>query len=115
MPIYEYRCDTCGHRFSFLYGVSQHAREPQCPKCQGMQLTRLISRIARIRSEEAMLENLADPAKLGDLDDPRAMARWAKQMGRALGDETGEDFGDMVDEMMETEGQEGSGQDNPDV
>ena len=64
----------------------------------------MISRVARVRSEEAMLEDLADPTKIGDVEDPRSLAKWAKQMGSALGDEGGEDFGAVVDEMMEAEG-----------
>jgi len=104
MPIYEYRCDDCGRTFAFLYGVSLGSRDPACPKCQGRRLSRLISRIARVRSEEAMLEDLADPTKLGDVEDPRSLAKWAKRMGSALGDEAGGDFGAMMDEMMESEG-----------
>jgi putative FmdB family regulatory protein len=103
MPIYEYRCNQCGRSFAFLYGVGRDSRDPACPACQGKELTRLISRIARVRSEEAMLEDLADPSKIGDLEDPRSLARWAKKMGGALGDEAGEDFGDVVDEMMEAD------------
>jgi hypothetical protein len=57
-----------------------------------------------------MLEELADPSKIGDVEDPRSLARWAKQMGGALGDEAGEDFGAVVDEMLEAE-QGGSGLD----
>lgn len=64
----------------------------------------MISRVARVRSEDAMLEDLADPTKIGDVEDPRSIAKWAKQMGSALGDEAGEDFGAVVDEMMEAEG-----------
>lgn len=115
MPIYEYSCDACSRRFSFLYGVTQQKREPECPRCHGTQLTRLMSRVARIRSEDAMMESLADPSKLGDLDDPRAMARWAKQMGSALGDETGEDFGGMMDEMMESGDYADGGAEDTDV
>jgi putative FmdB family regulatory protein len=103
MPIYEYRCNGCGRLFAFLYGVSRDSRDPACPACQGKDLARLISRVARVRSEEAMLESLADPTRIGDVDDPRNLAKWAKQMGSALGDEAGEDFGDVVDEMMEAE------------
>ena len=103
MPIYEYRCNACGRTFAFLYGVSRDSRDPACPACQGKDLARLISRVARVRSEEAMLENLADPSRIGDVEDPRSLAKWAKQMGSALGDEAGEDFGDVVDEMMEAE------------
>jgi putative FmdB family regulatory protein len=103
MPIYEYRCNACGHTFSFLYGVSRDSRDPTCPACQGRELARLISRVARVRSEDAMLEDLADPSKIGDMEDPRNLARWAKKMGSALGDEAGDDFGAVVDEMMAAE------------
>jgi putative FmdB family regulatory protein len=105
MPIYEYCCNACGRTFAFLYGVSRDSRDPACPACRGKDLARLVSRIARVRSEEAMLEDLADPTKIGDVEDPRSLARWAKNMGSALGDEAGEDFGAVVDEMMEAEGQ----------
>lgn len=104
MPIYEYRCNACARTFAFLYGVGRDSRDPACPACRGKDLARLISRVARVRSEDAMLEDLADPTKLGDFEDPRSLAKWAKQMGSALGDEAGEDFGAVVDEMMESEG-----------
>jgi hypothetical protein len=89
--------------FAFLYGVGRDSRDPACPACRGKDLARLISRVARVRSEDAMLEALADPTRMGDLEDPRSIAKWAKNMGSALGDEAGEDFGGMVDEMMEAE------------
>ncbi|HEX2262071.1 MAG TPA: zinc ribbon domain-containing protein, partial [Candidatus Binatia bacterium] len=63
----------------------------------GKKLRKLISRVARVRSKESSLEDLADPSKLGDMDDPRAMARWAKEMA----DETGEELPEDFDEMME--------------
>lgn len=107
MPIYEYRCKDCGRMFAFLYGVSRDSRDPACPGCHGRHLSRLISRVARVRSEEAMLEDLADPTKIGDFEDPRSVAKWAKQMGSALGEEAGEDFGDVVDEMIQAEMQGG--------
>jgi putative FmdB family regulatory protein len=110
MPIYEYRCNACARTFAFLYGVSRDSRDPACPACQGKDLSRLISRVARVRSEDAMLEDLADPTKIGDFEDPRSLAKWAKQMGSALGDDADEDFGAVVDEMMEAE-QRGPGDD----
>jgi hypothetical protein len=57
-----------------------------------------------------MLEDLADPSKIGDMEDPRDLARWAKKMGSALGDEAGEDFGAVVDEMMAAEEQGAGGE-----
>ncbi|MBI2089520.1 MAG: zinc ribbon domain-containing protein [Deltaproteobacteria bacterium] len=108
MPIYEYRCLGCKKVFSFLVGVVADSGEPVCPKCGGKELQKLISRVARIRSQEAVLEDLADPDHIADLEDPRAMARWAKKMGKTLGDEAGEDFGAELDAMLENpEGTEG--------
>jgi putative FmdB family regulatory protein len=106
MPIYEYRCNACQRTFTFLYGVARDSRDPACPACQGKDLSRLISRVARVRSEDAMLEDLADPAKIGDVEDPRRLAQWAKQMGSALGEDAGEDFDAAVEEMMQAEGRE---------
>jgi putative FmdB family regulatory protein len=101
MPIYEYLCQPCKKSFSFLVGVGADAGEPECPRCGGKKLTKLISRVARIRSKGSV-EDLADPTKLGNLDDPKAMADWARKMGRAMGDEMGEDFNeDEMNEMLE--------------
>jgi hypothetical protein len=68
-------------------------------------MTRLISRVARVRSEESRLESLADPTKLAGLDenDPAGMARWMKRMGKELGEDMGEDIDAMVDEALEEE------------
>ena len=34
MPLYEYQCDACGHRFEAIQKFSDAPLE-QCPKCQG--------------------------------------------------------------------------------
>jgi hypothetical protein len=80
-------------------------------------MNKLISRVARVRSEESRLESLADPTKLGDLDenDPASMARWMKRMGKEMGEDLGEDVDSMVDQAMEEEmterGEESGGKD----
>ncbi len=106
MPIYEYRCEDCGRISSFLVRNIQAPFLARCKRCQSEKMTRLISRIARVRSEESRLESLADPSKLSGLDenDPASMARWMKRMGKELGEDMGEDFDAMVEEAMEEEG-----------
>ena len=105
MPIYEYRCEDCGRVSSFLVRSVRDPFLPNCKRCQSEKMTRLISRIARVRSEESRLESLADPSKLSGLDenDPASMARWMKRMGKELGEDTGEDFDAMMEEAMEEE------------
>jgi putative FmdB family regulatory protein len=108
MPIYEYECHGCHRRVSLLILAPSTAPPPTCPRCGSQDLRRLLSRFARVRSEDARLESLADPSKLGDVDenDPKSMARWMKKMGQELGEDLGEDFDSAMDEAMETEDSE---------
>jgi len=105
MPIYEYLCRDCGKVSSYLVMNIRESFHPVCKRCQGTKMTKLISRVARVRSEENRLESLADPSKLGEIDenDPASMARWMKRMGKEMGEDLGEDLDAMVDEAMEEE------------
>jgi putative FmdB family regulatory protein len=112
MPIYEYGCEEC-ESISTILVLKQEGFAPACKKCGGTRLTKLISRVARVRSDEERLERLSDPSNLGDLDenDPASMARWMKRMGKELGEEVGTDFDQMVDEAGEgTKGTPESGE-----
>ena len=108
MPIYEYDCGDCRRRVSLLLRTFAAAASPACPRCGGANLTRLMSRFATVKSEDARLESLADPSALGDLDenDPGSVARFMKKMGKELGDDLGDDFDSAVDEAM-AEGETG--------
>ena len=105
MPIYEYHCQDCRRRVSIFVRSISNPGKPTCPRCNGPHLERLMSRFARIRSEDDRLDSLADPSSLGDLDenDPASVARWAKKMGKELGDDLGEDFDQMMEEAVEEE------------
>jgi len=105
MPIYEYDCRDCRRVVSILVLRPSAAAAPACPRCGGLALSRVMSRFATVKSEEARLESLADPSSLGDLDenDPASVGRFMKRMGREMGDELGDDFNEAVDEAMAEE------------
>ena len=42
MPIYEYRCDACGHQEEFLQKVSEPPLT-ECPACHKHALSKLLS------------------------------------------------------------------------
>ena len=104
MPIYEYRCDECGKISEFLVIKTDEAFAPQCKKCKGKKMTRVLSRVRMHRSEEDRIERLADPSKWGDLDekDPKTMMRWAKKMGEELGEDA-EGLDEAFEEEMSSE------------
>jgi len=104
MPIYEYHCESCRRRVSLFFKSFTQDVLPRCPRCGGEKLTRLFSRFALVRSEEDRLERLADPSRLGDLDesDPKSLARLMKRMGKELGEEFDEeDFEQAMEEAIE--------------
>jgi putative FmdB family regulatory protein len=103
MPIYEYVCDECKRKFSWLVGVTAEKEKPSCPGCGSRKYHKVISRVFRARSEEEALGNLADEDP-GDLDDPRQAKQFAKKLGQEFGDELGEDFQDEIDAAIEEEG-----------
>jgi putative FmdB family regulatory protein len=102
MPIYEYECDGCRRRVSLLVLRPSAAEPPICPRCGSSALSRVMSRFATVKSEDARLDALADSASLGDLDEnnPASVARFMKKMGRELGDDLGDDFESAMDEAM---------------
>ena len=69
-------------------------------------MTRVLSRIAVLKSEEKRLESLMDPSKLGDIDenDPRSVEKLMKRMGNEFGDELGEGFEGDMEEALASEG-----------
>jgi len=103
MPIYEYRCDDCGKISEYLLIKTNESFIPQCRRCKSKKMSRVLSRVRVVRSEESRMESLADPSKWSGLDenDPKSMARWMKRMGKEMGEDTGEDVDQMVDEAME--------------
>ena len=72
MPIYEYACSGCGHRFELLlFG----AERPVCPKCSGVDLQKQLSVFAvsapGSRAGGESLDLGGGPGPCGTCGDPR--------------------------------------------
>jgi putative FmdB family regulatory protein len=106
MPIYEYYCNKCKKASSFLLLRATEEINPYCKSCKSTDVTRVISRVRVLRSEEQRIESLLDPSKLGDLDenDPRSVEKLMKRMGSEFGDELGEGFEEEMAEALASEG-----------
>ena len=113
MPIYEYRCRQCGKKSEFITFRISETVSANCRHCGGEKMDRIPSRVRVRLSEETRMERLADPSRLGALDenDPKSMVRWMKKMGQEMGEDfEGEDMDAMIEEAMEEEAQGKSGE-----
>lgn len=68
----------------------------------------MISRFGRVRSEDDLIDDLADPSKMGDLEDPKQLHSWMKRAGKEMGEELGDDFEEVLEEIERGEGEEPS-------
>jgi hypothetical protein len=66
-----------------------------------MHLSRLISRVAVVRSEEGRLDDLADPSMIDGLDeeDPKSIARFMRKMSAESGEPMPEEFDEVIDRL----------------
>jgi putative FmdB family regulatory protein len=114
MPIYEYECDKCHRRTSVLTMRVTEKIDAVCRHCGSSKLSRLMSRFAMPKSEEARLDALSDPATFGDLDenDPKSVARMMRKLGKEMGEEVSGPEMDEAIEELERGGLDGEGEDS---
>lgn len=101
MPTYDYSCQDCRRRFELLLSYADYgAHTVTCPRCGSVNVRRRPPRVRLLRGEAAALENLADPEKLNGLeDDPRAMAKMFREMGKSSGESLPPQFDEIVDRL----------------
>lgn len=101
MPLYDFTCLDCRKRFDIFLSYSDYGKKPvTCPACGSSSVRRRVPRVRVLKSDDARLESLADPSALEGLeDDPQAMGRMMRKMGRELGEELPPEFNEVVDRL----------------
>ena len=100
MPVFEFRCQDCGKRFSALIGVVSEPDDEKCTHCGSTRTAKLVSRFARVRTEDDRIDALADELEtVGEPDSPGEMRRMVREMGKAMD----EDMADEMEEMFEAD------------
>lgn len=97
MPVYEFACNACDAAVSIFVRSMNSPVSGTCERCGSNDLRRLMSKFAFTRS--SFSGDLDAFEQLGDVDDPRAMANWARKMQEQVGDDLGSEFNDMVGQM----------------
>ncbi|HNT75986.1 MAG TPA: zinc ribbon domain-containing protein [Anaerolineae bacterium] len=122
MPIYEYRCQKCRRRFSIFWRTFSDVDTAPvtCQHCGADTVTRMVSRIRVLRSEDSRMEDMADPSAWGGLDesDPKSMGRFMRKMVNEMGDEAGDlgpEFGEVIDRLESGQDPDQIEKDMPDL
>jgi putative FmdB family regulatory protein len=119
VPIYEYRCQDCRRRVSIFWRSFSDVDTGAvaCPRCGGVNLTRLVSRVRLAHSEEGRLDDLADPSSFPDLDenDPKSLGRWMRKMSSEMGEDLGPEFDEVVGRLEAGEDPESIEKTMPDL
>ena len=99
MPIYEYLCHSCKHKFT-LYLRTFMQVTPRCPLCNENNTQRLFSTFAMHKTDKAIYEDILNDPQLtkGMIhDDPKSLAEWNQRMSR--GEKVPPEYEDMIGKM----------------
>jgi putative FmdB family regulatory protein len=100
MPVYPYRCKTCGKRFEVFMTYSEYGSKPvACAHCGSGEVQRRINKVRIARSEASRMEDL-DPGSMDGLDDdPAALGRMMRKMSGEMGEDMGPEFNEVIDRL----------------
>ena len=121
MPLYDYYCLDCKSRFDVFMTYTEYGTRPvTCSVCGSKNVRRRVPRVRVAKSEESRMDSLAgdfsDPSALAGLEnDPQAMGRMMRKMGKELGEEMPPEFDDVVDRLEKGQSPEEIEKDIPDL
>lgn len=90
MPIYEFMCQNCRKKSSFLVRNPLDPFSPKCPICGGSNLSRTISCFAYHKSMKTIWEESGEPT-MHPSDEyykrPENIGRWVEKKFQEMGEE----------------------------
>jgi len=98
MPTYDYTCLDCRKRFDVFLSYKEYGVKPvACSHCGSANARRRVPRVRVLKTDEQRLSAMADPSKLGMIDDdPVALGRAMRQMGSEIGEDLPPQFDEVV-------------------
>lgn len=117
MPVYEYKCTDCGHKFEQFISYQDYGKVLViCPACHQKQVVRCISRIRVAKSEESRLSDLANPENLEGIDDdPQKLGSMMRKMSSEMGEDMGPEFNEVVERLEKGQSPEQIEKELPDL
>jgi len=102
MPTYDFICNTCQKRFELFLTYSEYGKKTvHCEHCNSTDVRRRMTKVRIAKTEEGRLESMANDFSgfEGMEDDPAALGRMMKKMGKEMGEELPAGFDEVVDRL----------------
>jgi putative FmdB family regulatory protein len=102
MPTYDFICNACQQRFDVFMTFSEYGSKPvHCAHCGSADVRRRMTKVRVAKSEDSRMESMAEGLSgiEGLEDDPKALGRMMRKMGREMGEDLPPEFDDVVDRL----------------
>jgi putative FmdB family regulatory protein len=105
VPIYEFRCSSCGKITSHFTRKIDTAVAPPCEHCGNSSTSRMMSKFGRTYSRADIMEKYGDPSAGGPdaYRDPRQIGTWVEKKFDEYGMDLPEGAREMIDAAREGE------------
>ncbi|MFT3890364.1 MAG: zinc ribbon domain-containing protein [Anaerolineales bacterium] len=118
MPTYDFICNDCKQRFDVFLTFSEYGKKTvKCVHCNSKNVRRRMTKVRIAKSEESRMESMADDFSgiEGMEDDPKAMGRMMRKMGKEMGEDLPPEFNEVVDRLEKGQSPEEIEKEVPDL
>lgn len=102
MPTYDFLCNDCQQRFDVFMTFDEYGKKAvTCTHCGSKDVRRRMTKVRIAKSEESRMDSMASEfSGLEGLEnDPKAMGRMMRKMGKEMGEEVPPEFDEVVDRL----------------
>ena len=102
MPTYDFICNKCNQRFDIFLTFAEYGKKiVTCAHCGSKNVRRRMTKVRIAKSEESRMDSMADDFSgfEGLENDPQAMGRMMRKMGKEMGEELPPEFDEVVDRL----------------
>ena len=118
MPTYDFICNDCAQRFEVFLAFSEYGKKSvKCSHCDSKNVRRRMTKVRIAKSEESRMESMADDFSgfEGMEENPEAMGRMMRKMGKQMGEELPPEFNEVVDRLEKGQSPEEIEKELPDL
>ena len=118
MPTYDFICNDCAQRFEVFLTFSEYGKKSvKCSHCDSKNVRRRMTKVRIAKSEESRMESMADDFSgfEGMEENPEAMGRMMRKMGKQMGEELPPEFNEVVDRLEKGQSPEEIEKELPDL